>query len=476
MSEERKENRNVGDEGGISVREIFGIIGKKIWYVLAGTILATLAAMLIFKLALNPAKQSRSMSFKIEYPFCSELKYPDGSVFDYRDIVSEKVIAAAKDNAEYKEEFSSLDTNKILRNEAVAISARRASAELDAPYVYTISLKSAYFKGVNAAHFIDALTRAFITEEIAFKAASLDYKLDEAVFKEASYRDQLTFLTEQKTMILNRYGEWIEEYEEVYRVLGKSLGTHRTEAKTVFADKDRDFIENDLTLKGFEYFNGSVNEEEVKARIIQLQAELKFVRAILEDLKNYNTGAAGYSAVIPYADDNADASAPVGNTTVIVNGNSELMSYVKRSQTIQRQIAYLTGKSSALAGIAIDAMESSDIEKADFGTIVDEIEAFGAKLIKQFNALNESADTLTDVIREIYTQSTLVSFESNSVKSSGGTSIPIVGAAVFVVAFLVFAAVAYFMGRRRDKAKNSAATASALKEPPERTDDDEKTE
>ncbi len=58
MNEEKKENQNDVDEGGVSVREIFGIIGKKIWAVLLGTIVVTLAAVLIFMFALNPDRKS----------------------------------------------------------------------------------------------------------------------------------------------------------------------------------------------------------------------------------------------------------------------------------------------------------------------------------------------------------------------------------------------------------------------------------
>ncbi len=479
MSEERKESQNGSSEGGVSVREIFSIIGKKIWYVLVGAILVTLAAVLIFKFVLNPAKQSKSMSFKIKYPFSSELKYPDGSMFDYRDIVSEKVVAAAKDNAEYKKEFASLDTNKILKDEAIEISARQTSNELGAPYIYTVSLKSSYFKGVNAAHFIKALTQAFITEEIASRAAKLDFEIKDETFNKASYKDQLAFLTEQKSILLNQYTNWINEYNEGYPVLGKSLITHRTEVKTVFADKDKDSIEDNLTMKGFEYFNASVEAGEVKARLKQLVTELKFVQAILEDLGDYNAGVSGRSAVSPLADETPGTSDSSGNTTVIVGGNSELMSYIKRSQTIQQQITYLTRKCPSLKNKDAEAITEENVENAplpEFSDIVDEINAFSSELTKQFNLLNESAYTLTNVIHEIYNQNTLVSFESNSASSSGGTSILIVGVAVFVVAFVIFAGVAYFMGRKGGKAKNSASAAPASKEPPESKGDDEKTE
>lgn len=479
MNEEKTENQNDVDEGGVSVREIFGIIGKKIWAVLLGTIVVTLAAVLIFMFALNPARQSKNMSFKIKYPFSSDLKYPDGSMFDYRDIVSEEVIAAAKENPDYKEEFASLDVKKIVKAEAVEIFARQVSEEPEVSYVYTLTLKSNFFGGVNETHFIKALTQAFVSKVIAAKAADLDYKLDEKVFSEASYKDQLAFLTEQKAIIVNQYGEWIKEYKEGYRVLGKSLGTHRTEVKTVFADKDRDPIENDLTMKGFEYFNGSVEGEEVKSRIKQLVTELKFVQAILEDFGNYNSGVAGYSGISPFADENTGSSDSNGNTTVIVGGNSELMSYIKRSQTIQQQIAYLTRQCTSLKDTPAKDITEDAVERvplSEFDGIVNEIKIFNTELLEQFNLLNESAGTLTDVIHEIYSKDTLVTFESNKANSSGGTSVLIVGVAVFVIAFFVFATIAYFLGKKSAIAKKRANAVSASKEPLEKTDDSEKSE
>ncbi|MDE7159145.1 MAG: hypothetical protein K2N74_06200, partial [Clostridiales bacterium] len=100
------------------------------------------------------------------------------------------------------------------------------------------------------------------------------------------------------------------------------------------------------------------------------------------------------------------------------------------------------------------------------------ITAFSSELTDQFDALNKSAGTLTNVIHTIYSQDTLAPFESNSVSSSGGTSILIVGVAVFVVAFLVFAAIAYFTGRKGAKAKKAPSS----QEPLGKSGDNEKAE
>ena len=464
MNEERKENQNDSDEGGVSIREIFGVIGKKIWFVLLGTILVTLAAVLIFMFALNPAKQSKSMSFKIKYPFSSELKYPDGSLFDYREIISEEVIAAAKENEDYKEEFASLDVKKIVREEGVTISAKQTSEELDAPYVYTVTLNGSYFNGVKTEHFIKALTDAFKTEVIAVKAGSLDYTLDKTVFKGASYKDQLAFLSEQKTTILNQYSNWISEYNEGYGVQGKSLSAYRTEVKTKLADKDKNVIEENLTMKGYEYFNASVNETEIKERIKQLQIELEFDKAILKELANYN--------------DDTTITDSNGDTTIIVGDNSELLYYIKRAQTIEQQISYLIGKTN-LKGTDIDKITEEELSKADFSSMVDEIKKFATEgnnsLESQFEGLKDSAETLTKVIREIYENNIRVTFEANSASSSGGTSVLIVGVVVFVVAFVVFAAIAYFVGRKGGKEKKTT-NAPASEEPLEKTDDADKSE
>ena len=486
MNEERRENQNGSDEGGISIREIIGIIGKKFWLVLLGSVLAALAAVLIFMFALNPAKQSMSMSFRVDYPLSADRKYPDGSMFDYNDMISKKVVEAAMSSEKYKDEFASINVDKVMQDDAIMISARQTSTAADAPYVYTIILKSNYFKGVKTERFIKALTDAFVSEVISAKAAGLDYKLDKEVFEGASYKDQLSFLSEQKSTILNQYSDWISEYNEGYSVQGKSLSAHRTEVKTKLADKDKNAIEDNLTMKGYEYFNGEVNETQIKDRIKLLYSELELDKAILKELTNYNSGYTQANSIAPI-DDTTTIPDSSGNTTVIVGGNSELMSYIKRVQTIEQQITSLI-KGTNLESVDLDKTTAKDfataveaLEEGALNGIVDEIKNFSGadksnSLKSQFEGLEKSAETLTAVIREIYENNTLVTFESQRATSAGGTSILIVGVAVFVVAFLIFAVIAYFLGKKGGKAKKTVNAAPASDTPLENADDNEKSE
>lgn len=440
MNEERKEEQSGNEEGGVAFREICRIIGKKIWYVLAGTVLVTLAAVLIFMFAINPAKQHKSMSFRINYPMSTEGKYPDGSMFDYRAIVSRSVIESAKNNSEYKDEFASVDVNKVIKKEGVTISAERISDDSDAPYIYTVSLKNAYFGGVNAEHFIEALTESF-KSFVVDKADNLSYKLDPDTYNRASYKDKLSLLDERKEVLLKQYESWIKEYSAGHKVDGKSLGDRSNQVMTTFADDVRTPIENDLKLKGYEYFNDDVDSDKVDARVEELRNEQKRIDAILNKLKEGNTASAYASSFASAKKSDPDNSD--GNTIIIMPSEAQpdlsqmIAEYSERSAVIAQQIANLTEK--------------------DNDEIVEDIKKFGARLAAQFEALNAEAGILENVIRTIYGRDTLLSLESQKATSEGGTSIVIVAVAVFVVAFLIFAVVAYFAGKKNIKSKKSGS-------------------
>ena len=68
MNDEKREEQLPEKEGGVSIREIFSIIGKKIWYVLGGSLLVMVVAVLIFMFAINPFTLSNSMSFQNQLP------------------------------------------------------------------------------------------------------------------------------------------------------------------------------------------------------------------------------------------------------------------------------------------------------------------------------------------------------------------------------------------------------------------------
>lgn len=464
MSEEKRTETNAEAESGLSLRDVFRIIGKKIWFVLGATVIVTLAAVLVFMFAINPAKQSRSMSFRIDYPMSDEGKYPDGSMFNYRDIVSREVIERAKNDPAYKDELAEIDVDKILKKEGITISATPTSDEPDAPYIYTVTLKSAYFGGVSAEDFISALSSAFVSF-VEGKAEALNYKLEEDIFNSSSYEDQLRLLTDQKAVIIQRYDELIKEYSAGHVVNGKSIGSYRMEVSTMLADTVKIPIENDLSMRGYEYFNKSVvvngERDDIMVRVQQLQEEMKLDRSILEELRSYYTDVttqpkekvAAYAASDEGSSDNTGGN---GSGIIIMPGDSDLSQklayYSERYSIIKQQLVYLTGEK--------EADEKTDFSGKDFTAMRDEIVAFGDKLSTQFNILNERAETLKGIISNIYQRDTVLTFNSQRATREGGTNLVIVAVGVLVVSFVVFAVIAFFVGRKSVNKKRNAPSLS----------------
>lgn len=442
MSEEKKEELVKGEESGVSIREIFSIIGKKIWYVLGGALAVTLAAILVFMFAINPAKQRESMSFTIVYPMSDEGKYPDGSMFNYRDIVSRSVV---QKTVERDEKFSGIDLNKLFKYEGIAIAAEKMSSDENAPYLYTVSLKRSYFNGVKAEEFIEALTEEF-TAFVENKANSLNYEIDESTFVSASYKDQLRILDEEKEALTTQYDIWIKEYSAGHVVQGKSLNDYRTEVMITLTNSVRTLIENDLSSKGYEYFNDGVTSEQVKTRVEQLKDELKRNKAILDNLKGKEETPATYAAT--YAStQKTNTESSDGNTVVIMpseqlNDSQMLAYYSERNAVVEQQIAHLT------EGVTND----------DYSDIVAKIKKFGEEKLKpQLGVLNARANTLKTVVASMYARDTVVTFNTQRVTTQGGTSLVIVGVGVFVVSLIVFAVIAFFAGKKGTKKKASVA-------------------
>ena len=459
MNNEKKEGLPQNEEG-LSLREILRIIGKKIWYVLGGTLLVTLAATLIFIFAISPAIRSDSMSFEIDYPKYSEGKYPDGSVIDYHDMISKQVIEAAKSMEGHEKEFASINADNIINNGGITISSEK-NLETET-YFYTITLKKSYFKSVDSRRFIEALLEAFKSEIIVNEKVdnSFDFKLNESIFLDASYKDQIALLSDLKNTLLTQYNSWISAYSAGRIVNGKPLSSYRAEVITVFADNVKTPIENILTFKGYEYFNENVTAADVRARVEQLQDELKLDLAILKELKNYYTESSSPAqasevapydvsfsakAATPFAGTSEEGGGSTGGDIVIMPGDSDLSQkmayYSERAAIIQQQIIRLTNMEGA--------NETTNLDTINFDKVAQEIQKFGSDYLdRQLTALNQKAEILKSVISAIYAKDTAVIFSSQTVESTGDVSTILVAVGVFIIAFLAFSLMAYMIGKQ----------------------------
>ena len=86
-------------ESGISLADIWRAIKRRIWIVLSIVVVLTLVVSLVFGLAINPRAVEYRLRFHILFPTDSA-RYPDGSPFYDRDIVSASFLEEAKNSDE----------------------------------------------------------------------------------------------------------------------------------------------------------------------------------------------------------------------------------------------------------------------------------------------------------------------------------------------------------------------------------------
>ncbi len=445
------------EEGGVSIKDIFRTVGKKIWWVIVGSVILAVAAALIFMFMINPGRKISSKEFRVNFPFSNLGKYSDGSAFNYREIVSEENLQRAIHS---NKAFFELDAEKLVKNEAVSISMEKENTEKDPEYIYTITLKNYYFKDVDTEEFIDAMSQAFASF-IAEKALAMNYKIDDDTFKNASFKDQLALLDQQKEIILSQYNNWISQYNSGYTIDDKkSLGNYRTETMITFADNVRTPIENELKIRGFEYFNADVTGEAVRSYVDQLESQIELNDIIIENLqkalKNSEDNPTNPDdttrSVTPYAGSSSSSSEENSESSsgsiIIMPGDSNLSQrlayYIEQNAIFKQQVKYLR-----------NGKDGESVQDSDYAAIAEEIKNYEQKLTKQKDELNKRGDELKSAIATIYRNDTFFKFSTQRASSQGGTSTVLVCLAVFVVSFIVLFVVAYVIGRKEEKKKNA---------------------
>ena len=216
-------------EEGLTAGELGRMIVKRLWIVILAAIAVAALLTAAFAFVINPLGRDYSMEFYLTYPGSDTLKYPDGSSFSYRELISPEALASVKAS---DERFGSIDTVAMVEKDDISITAEYAAVggEYMLTGNYTIAVAGKYFSSRDTAQaFIRGIARQAV-ENVMEKASAIDYSIDEGVFSEASFEDKLSLLEGERESILAAYDEWIEEYRASYSVGGKSLSAYRAEA------------------------------------------------------------------------------------------------------------------------------------------------------------------------------------------------------------------------------------------------------
>lgn len=426
-------------EDGMTFGELCRIVLKRIWYILGVSVLVAVIAALVFAFGITPNKKTYSLEFTVSYPSGETMKYPDGSPFHYRDLISVPVLEEAKAT---DARFAKIDVSTLLNEDAIEISATTQEVNSSSQFTgtYTITVKGSFFASKTiATDFIRAVANVPINR-VKTLASEIDFLLDLTVFSSASFEDRIELLAQQKKELLAQYDEWISLYRENYFAAEKTLKNHKAEVAVLFSETTQTQILQELTNCG--YVPAESVQEKVNALNEEKELNSKKITAIVDVLKELNvtgTESEGGGATVnayAYSETESGDSQTVVSVTTANTLSTLLAQLVERNEQIDYQIAKIT----------------------DDGTWSGEnVAQFEARLMAEFEKLNTAAEMMKTVSGAIYAQQSTVIFASSKATEDGGTSPVLAAVAGFIVAFLIAAAIFGIADMNKNKKENGAA-------------------
>lgn len=403
------------EKSGITLKDIFRVIFSQKWLALLVAIIVAVICVFVLYFGYGPSKTEYVSSFTVNMATDKDgnTVYPDGRVFEYRQLVSRENLKAVKESSNA---FKSVDLDGL----NISVS-QNAKAEGETKTVYTLRVKASAFASKRvAADFVTAVANACeyrIKEYIAFYGASIA----DGYNSKNGYEIKLEYLTSALSSVEDKLkdlsGDFTAELAEA-DALHYEASLLKNELYTAKYESDAKALQNAV------YY------------VKELQLELEQVNEALNNLISMGeAGAAG--------------------TTVVINGADKIAYYSERKVELEKKIKYyediLSDYKSENAYNIPESLEKKDGE-----------EAFAAKL----DGLQVSLRTLAEdaLTCEYLEKSSVIVFDGDVVTKVGATGL-MTSLVIGVVAGVVVAAVvAYIVGWNKLKKEQSGQPALQTEE------------
>ena len=401
-------------ESGMTLGEVFKVIFKKKWLLLAITLGIAIVGTLMINFVISKNQVEYKSEFSIKYPGVERSVYPDGTPFNYKDLVSADNLAKIKTS---DEKFKNVDVEAIADNNDISIVeiVRTVNEEEVSTGSYTLTIKSKYFDS-------DAVAKDFVTaianypvEYAKANAEAFDFSGNLTSYASSnSYRSQIDYLVAQKNMLTSGYSSLISRYGEMYTVGDKRLKDYLSEINLYFSNNKIDTLYTELEDKGYISDDGYLDT--VKAEIRALEIEQTDNNNIIENLREE------LKKLVEIYKDSASS------VVTYESFNSRIAELTERNVQIDRQLEILNNYVDNNPGDVVNNIEG--------------LEAFKEKLASYYEQLVKDTASYTDVNKAIYNSVSKVTFANSSVIiSEGGISliIAIIGSLIggFVVGCII---------------------------------------
>lgn len=440
------------EESGITFGEICHLIKKRIWWILAISVIVAVVAGLAVGLVLNRGKDDYSLTFMVEFPGVENGQYPDGSVFNYNSIVYADRLAAAKEagvegNADA---FKDVDVEEMSANGDIAIVPETSESAVTTENTtgltgaYVITVSSAYFKDKDEA---SDFLRAVLNETIGVvneKIVGMDFTTSLAGYENytsySAYGDRLAALAEQQQFLLTQYnaviggGSKISQNYGLFVYEGQTISALYNEAKVLGSTLST--LRAEYNDYGYVYLNGETDD--------------------------FAALAGRWAGQVKSCQDELNAYKQQFDQAVISEGAyvQRVLELTERSKLLRAQIASI-GYTYNDDGTVAPAADQA--EKLQGNT------TFGNEVNALWKTLVANSETAKNALVALYNaESQIVYRQSGVTVIDNGTSTILVTVAGFVVAFLlasiIFCAADWPAYKKQRDAKSAPAEESLARE------------
>ena len=383
---------NKREDEGISLIELIHIIFRRKWILLGVTLGIFILSILFSSLVFNRNKEYYSVTFSLEYPESSNYKYPDGTSFNYRKMISyDNLVLAKESNQKYK----NIDIDSLFETNSIQIVelTKTVNGNTVPSGEYTLAAKSKYFNSRDVAkEFLRDLTNVPIVK-VNEIMANMDYDSNLSNYSNSTvYDSQINYLVAQRDFIINGYNNLINYFSSGLMVTSikddnnktKTLKEYLSDVEIYFDNNKIDSLKSELDANG--YVKDSSYLETIVLRrdllIKEKEENVKKIEALTLQLKNLVNDVYSGSSLNPSYESFNTQIAELTTTNVELDSQIELLNkYINESGNVS----------------ASDKQE------------------FEAKLDNYYKALVEFTNTYRSVVQSTYKENSNVDYHYNSV-------------------------------------------------------------
>lgn len=435
-------------EGGITFSDVLRVIGKRIVWILAISVVFALIVGLVVQFAINPRKQIYEMTFMIEYPGDEDLKYPDGVTdFRYESMIYAENLEAVKKS---KADYSNIDTAKMTANRAISIEqASRGEGEFERDLgIYTVKVKGFYFKNSEqAASFLRDVFQNSLSK-VTTMVSDMDFGSTLATFNSLNdYSARIAVLKSQQNYLLGMYDKYSDFGRFIYNDntgTSKSLSLFRAECSVALDGGNAEALhlstlERELSNNRYRLSETTADkiasENAVNAQIEAMRIERDTNTLKISMLENEIQKIISLSNSISgdKFDYGSEAFQPF---------NSQITSLTIRNAEIEKETELLCESIGW-------KYENGVVTKSEV-VFKDDAE-FKANLNKLYKVMEEQTNACKKVIVALFAEESEIIAEQEAVSVSGGSSLIMLTGVGFVGAFCVATIVFFCVDRHKQK-------------------------